>query len=102
MIYIYIYICNRTTIARAPCRTNPESREDKIDTTSHNLGMFFEADQRVLNEENESGLHRRYAVVVQDLATQWVQSYPCRNTQWIQGYPCRNKTAQDTMNSNFT
>ena len=53
----------RTKITRAPCRRNPERREDRIP-------------HKVLNEENESRLHRRY-VVVQDSATHWIQSYPC-------------------------
>ena len=30
------------------------------------------------SEENESRNNHRYAVVVQDLATQWIQSYPCK------------------------
>ena len=44
------------------------------------------ADHKFLNEKNESRLHHRFSVAVQDLATQWTQSYPGRN-----------KTAQDTM-----
>ena len=53
-------ICTRTKITRAPCRRrNGESRNN-----------------------------HRYAVVVQDLAT-----------QWIQAYPCKNKTSQETQRS---
>ena len=36
-------------------------------------------DHEVLHEENESRLHHRYASVVQELATQRIQSYPRRN-----------------------
>ena len=36
------------------------------------------ADHKVLNDEQESRLHHRFAVVVQDLATRWSQSYPCK------------------------
>ena len=36
----------------------------------------------------ESRNNHRYAVVVQDLAT-----------QWIQAYPCKNKTSQETQRS---
>ena len=36
------------------------------------------ADHKVLNEEGESRNNHRYAVVVQDLATQWIQPYPCK------------------------
>ena len=34
------------------------------------------ADHKILSEESESRNNHRYAVVVQDLATQWLQSYP--------------------------
>ena len=33
----------------------------------------------MLSEESESRNNHRYAVVVQDLATQWIQSYPCKS-----------------------
>ena len=35
-------------------------------------------DHKVLSEGCESRNNHRYAVVVQDLATQWIQSYPCK------------------------
>ena len=38
------------------------------------------ADHKVLSEESESRNNHRYAVVVQDLATRWIQSYPCKST----------------------
>ena len=41
------------------------------------FGDLITADHKVLNEEGESRHNHRYAVVVQDLATQWIQSYPC-------------------------
>ena len=34
-------------------------------------------DHKIVSEESESRNNHRYAVVVQDLATQWIQSYPC-------------------------
>ena len=48
----------------------------------HEQKMFGDlktADHKVLNEGSESRNNHRYAVVVQDLATQWIQSYPCKN-----------------------
>ena len=36
------------------------------------------ADHKVFNEGCESRDNHRNAVVVQDLATQWSQSYPCK------------------------
>ena len=46
------------------------------------------ADHKVLSEECESRNNHRYAVVVQDLATQWLQSYPCET-----------KSSQETQKS---
>ena len=46
------------------------------------------ADREVLSEGCESRNNHRYAIVVQDLATQWVQSYPCKT-----------KTSQETQRS---
>ena len=43
------------------------------------FGDLITADHKILNEGSESQNNHRYAVVVQDLATQWIQSYPCEN-----------------------
>ena len=43
---------------------------------------------QVLSDNCESRNNHRYAVVVQDLAT-----------QWIQAYPCKTKTSQETQRS---
>ena len=42
------------------------------------FGDMITADHRVLNEEGESRHNHWYAVVVQDLPTQWIQSHPCK------------------------
>ena len=42
------------------------------------FGDLITADHQVLSEGCESRNNHRYAVVVQDLATQWIQSYPCK------------------------
>ena len=52
------------------------------------VGDATTADQRVLNEENDSRLQHRYAVVVQDL-----------DFYEIQSCPTKNKSAQETMKS---
>ena len=39
---------------------------------------LISADHKVLSEESESRNNHRYAVVVQHLATQWIQSFPCK------------------------
>ena len=47
-------------------------------TSCRKFDDLITADHKVLNEEGESRNNHRYAVVVQDLATQWIQSYPCK------------------------
>ena len=51
--------------------------------SSGKFGDLITADHKVLSEGCESRNNHRYAVVVQDLATQWIQSYPC-NTKTSQ------------------
>ena len=51
-----------------------------------NFGDLITADHKVLNEGGESRNSHRYAVVVQDLAT-----------QSFQAYPCKTKTSQETQ-----
>ena len=54
-------------------------KSGRLDTPSNNSWRYHYTGSKVLNEDNESRLHHRYAAVVQDLATQWIQSYPCRS-----------------------
>ena len=62
-------------------KTNWRSR-----TSCRKFGDLIAADHKVLSENCESRNNHRYAVVVQDLATQWIQSYPCetKTSQEIQ------------------
>ena len=46
---------------------------------AENFGDLITADHNVLSDNCESRNNHRYAVVVQDLATQWIQAYPCKN-----------------------
>ena len=71
-------------MTRAFCRWRPGEAVPQADK----FGDLITADHKVLNEEGESRNIHRYAVVVQDLATQWIQSYPCKTT-----------TSQETENS---
>ena len=77
-------ICQRTKIARAPCRT----RNGGAVPRAENFGDLITAYHKVLSESCESRKNHRYAIVVQDLAT-----------QWIQAYPCKTKTSQETQRS---
>ena len=68
-------ICLRTKITRASCRT----RTGTVVTRAEHFGEKTSPDHKVLGEGCESRHNHRYSVVVQDLATQWIQSYPCKN-----------------------
>ena len=63
-------ICKKTKITRAPCR----KRTGEAIPRAENFGDLITADHKVLSEGCESRNNQRHAVVVQDLATQWVQS----------------------------
>ena len=43
------------------------------------MGDLITTSHKVLNERGESRNNNRYAVVVEDLVTQWIQSYPCKS-----------------------
>ena len=77
-------ICKRTKITRSPCRRRNGDAVPRAET----FGDLITADHTVLSDNCESRNNHRYAVVVQDLAT-----------QWIQAYPCKNKTSQETQRS---
>ena len=89
---MFILISQRTEIARSvngpklqgPCRR----RNGEAVPRAANFGDLITADHKVLSDNCESRNNHRYAVVVQDLAT-----------QWIQAYPCKNKTSQETQRS---
>ena len=74
-------VCKRTKITRPVCRRF--SGEALL--RAQKFGDLITADHRVINEECESRYNHQYVVVVQDLATQWIQSYPCKT-----------KTSQET------
>ena len=59
-------ICQRTKITRAPCRR----RNGGAVPRAESFGDLITADHKVLSENCESRNNHRYAIVVQDLATQ--------------------------------
>ena len=61
-------------ITRAPCRR----RNGGAVPRAENFGDLITADHKVLSEGCESRNNHRYAIVVQDMATKWSQSYPCK------------------------
>ena len=77
-------ICLKTKISRA----SPRRRAGTIVPRVKIFGDLITVDHNVLSEESESRNKHRYAVVVQDVAMEWLQSYP-RKT----------KTSQETQES---
>ena len=71
-------------MTEAPCRRRIGGAVPRAEK----FGDLITADHEVLSEGCESRNNHRYAVVVQDLATQWIQSYPCKT-----------KTSQETHRS---
>ena len=59
----------------ASCRR----RAGTVVPRAENFGDLTTADHKVFSEESDSRNKHRYAVVVQDLATQWIQSYLCKS-----------------------
>ena len=77
-------ICSRTKITRAPCRR----RIGGVVPRAENFGDLITADHKIFSDGSESRHSHRCAIVVQDLAAQWIQSYPRRT-----------KTSQETERS---
>ena len=77
-------VCQRTKITRALCRRHIGGAVPRAE----NFGDLITADHKVLSDNDESRNNHRCAVVVQDLAT-----------QWIQAYPCKTKSSQETQRS---
>ena len=77
-------ICLRTKMTRALGR---KRTGDAVPRAEHFCDMIT-ADHKVLTEGGESRNNHRYAAVVQGLATQRIQSYPCKT-----------KTSQETERS---
>ena len=90
-------VCKRTKITKAPCRkrtSNPVLRAEHcgglitrdhkvlsggcVSRKHHRHAVVVTTDHKVLSEGCESRNHHRHAVVAQDVATQWLQSYPCK------------------------
>ena len=71
-------------ITRAPCKR----RNGGAVLHAEKFCDLIIEDHKVLSDNCESRNNHRYAVVVQDLATQWNQAYPCKT-----------KTSQETQRS---
>ena len=66
-------ICLKTKTTRSSYRR----RAGTVVLRAEHFGDLITADHKVLSQESEPQNNHRYAVVVQELATQWIQPYPC-------------------------
>ena len=82
-------ICQRTEITRAPCRRRIGGAVPRAE----NFGDLITADHNVLSEGCEARNNHRYAIVVQDLATQWIQSYPCKTKKLLRKHRGASKSS---------
>ena len=71
-----------------PVSSSHVKRIERSRTSFRKFSDLITADHKVLSDNCESRNNHRYASVVQDLATQWIQSYPCKT-----------KTSQETQKS---
>ena len=85
---VFILTTRKTEIARSA--TGPKSQGPRAEDVlrAENFGDLITADHKVLSEGCESRNNHRSLVLVQNLATQWIQSYPCKT-----------KTSQETQRS---
>ena len=67
-------VCRRTKITRT---LHIDDRTDRI-KIAEKFGEINKANHKVLDAEQASRLHHKYAVVVQNSAMQCVQRYPCQ------------------------
>ena len=69
-------ICQRTQITRVPRRRRNGGAVPRVEK----FGDLITADHKALSDNCESRNNHRYAVVLQDLVTQWIQAYPYKTT----------------------
>ena len=84
-------VCLRTKMTRHSCRR----RNSEAARRAEKFGDLVTADQKLLNEEGASRSNHRYAVMMQDLATDWIQSYLCK-TKILQGTKKNARTVTKT------
>ena len=68
-------------------------------TRAEKFDDLITADHKVHNEESETRNNLRHAVVVQDLATQWIQSYPCKTKTSQETEKCSRKFLESSEKS---
>ena len=93
------YESSRTERTRAPYRGNT----GEALLRAEKFGDSKTTDHKVFQEGCESRDNHRYAVVVQDSVTHWIQSYPCKQRlhKWRKEV-CHNSWGRHTNHKSFT
>ena len=86
-------VCKKSKITRTLCR----KRSGNQVLCAENFGDVTTADHDVLSEGCESRNNHPCAVVVQDLATQWLQSYPCKTKSFQETDKSLQKVSRDSQ-----
>ena len=89
-VYTHFLKDRNARSVNGPKLQGPRAEDAKNEAVlrAENFGDLITADHKVLSDNCESRNNHRYAVVVQDLVT-----------QWIQAFPCKTKTSQETQRS---
>ena len=85
---VFTLISPKTEIAKSVNGPWRRCNCEAVPRAAH-YGELITTDHKVLSDNFESRNNHRYAVVVHDLATQWIQAYPCK----------KQKTSQETQRS---
>ena len=93
-------ICMRTKVTRALSRKRTGAAIPRAEM----FGDLITADHKVLSEACESRNNHRYAVVVKDLATQWIPSYPCETKKLLKRHrrACKSAWSRQGNQKSFT
>ena len=83
---------------RASCRR----RAGTVVPRAENFGDLIAAHHKVLIDGCESRNSHRYAVGVQDLATQWIQSYPRKTKTSQETEACKSSWSRRGNTKSFT
>ena len=94
-----VHISRRTEIAKSAERPKvqglfAENALADTHTSSRKFGALTTTDREVPNEECGSRNNDKHAVIVQDLATQWLLAYPCKNKNFTGNGKARAEKSQ--------
>ena len=105
---VFILTSRKTGIARSargPKSQGPLCRRriGRVVLRAENFGDFITADHKIVSEGCESRNNHRHAVVVQDLASQWIQSSPCKTKLFrIRRRACKSSWSRTGSLKSFT